>query len=104
MLSAVLEARVEAPHVGGHRGRVRVGGEPIEGCDAVTLLVVGNAPVDAESRARDLGVWHPSAWNDMRIKPQDVALALADKRGFAWKPGHERHWHGSDSWPGHGSA
>ena len=79
------------------------GGEPIEGCDAITLLVVGDSPDEVESRARDLGVWHPSAWGDMRIRPRDVDLALADKRGFGWKPGRERDWQGSDSWPGHGS-
>ena len=76
------------------------GGEPIEGCDAITLLVVGDSPVDVEQRARDLGVWHPSAWGDMRIRPRDVDLALADKQDFVWKPGHERHWQGSGSWPG----
>lgn len=79
------------------------GGEPLEGCDAITLLVVGDSPAEVERRARDLGVWHPSAWDpsaDMRARPQDVELALADRRGFAWKPGHERAWLGSDSWPG----
>jgi hypothetical protein len=79
------------------------GGEPIEGCDAITLLVLGDSPDEAESRARDLGVWDPSAWDDMRIRPQDVELALADPQGFAWKPGYERDWRGSNSWPGHGS-
>lgn len=79
------------------------GGEPIAGCDAIALLVVGDSPVEVENRARDLGVWHPSTWDDMRIRKQDVDLALADERGFAWKPGHERHWQGSDSWPARGS-
>lgn len=76
------------------------GGEPIDGCDAVTLLVVGQSADEVESRAEALGVWHPSAWEDMRIRPQDVDLALADPLGFAWKPGKERRWQASNSWPG----
>lgn len=80
------------------------GGEPVDGCDAVTLLVVGESSDEVESRARELGVWHPSVWDDdMRIRPQDVELALADQRGFAWKPGHEKDWRNSGSWPGRGS-
>lgn len=75
------------------------GGEPIEGCEPVTLLIVGASPTEMEAKARNLGVWYPSAWDDMRIPPRDVARALADPSGFLWKPGHERVWRGSDSWP-----
>lgn len=76
------------------------GGEPIDGCDAVTLLVVGGSASELESRARELGVWDPSAWDDIQVRSRDVQRALADPQGFVWKPGHERTWRGSDSWPG----
>ena len=78
------------------------GGEPLEGCEAITLLVVAESPDEAESRAREAGVYDPSAWEDgaFRIRPEDINLALTDARGFAWKPGHERTWEGSHSWPG----
>ncbi len=62
-------------------------------------LIVGASPTEMEAKARNLGVWYPSAWDDMRIPPRDVARALADPSGFLWKPGHERVWRGSDSWP-----
>ncbi|GAA4116607.1 hypothetical protein GCM10022215_16390 [Nocardioides fonticola] len=91
---------LEAQSVTGRYGVGFVsGGEPIDGCDAVTLLIVGASAEEMESRARDLGVWDPSVWDDMRIRPRDVALAVADPSGFVWKPGHEREWRGSGSWP-----
>jgi hypothetical protein len=76
------------------------GGEPVEGCEPVTLLIVGESSDEAESQARGFGVWEPTAWDDMQIRPSDVELALADPKGFVWKPGRERGWRGSVSWPG----
>lgn len=76
------------------------GGEPIEGCDPITLLIAGISATEIEDRARDLGVWDPSAWDGVRVRLRDRKRALADPRGFLWKPGHERDWRGSASWPG----
>ena len=76
------------------------GGEPVAGCEPVTLLIVGESKDQVEDRARALGVWHPTAWEDMRTRPGDPDMARADVNGFVWKPGYERDWRGSSSWPG----
>lgn len=80
------------------------GGEPLEGCEPLTLLVTAATSEEAERRARELGVWDPLAWDDISAKAQHVDLALADSRGFAWKPGDARRWQSSYSWPGRGST
>ena len=78
------------------------GGEPIAGCEAVTLLVVAASHGEAEACAREAGVWDPSAWDEdaFRVRHEDIDMALSDARGFVWKPGHARTWAGSYSWPG----
>lgn len=76
------------------------GGEPIAGCDPVTLLITGTSTDQVEQRARELGVWDPAAWTEMRIRPREVERVLADPNGFLWKPGGERDWRASTSWPG----
>jgi hypothetical protein len=75
------------------------GGEPVDGCEAVALLIVGRSRTAVEARARELGVWHPSILDRVKLSEGDVALALADAGGFVWRPAHETAWRTSDSWP-----
>lgn len=76
------------------------GGEPLDGCDPVALLIASGEPEVAEARAHALGVWHASIVDDLKLKASEAALAAADSQGFVWRPADDRQWRGSDSWPG----
>jgi len=76
------------------------GGEPVEGCDPVALLVASDEPEAAVARAGALGVWHASVLDDIRIKASEAEHAAADPQGFVWRRADEMQWRGSGSWPG----
>ena len=85
-----------------HRGRVVgfvTGGEPVDGCDPVALLIEGESISDLESRAAALGVWHPHLWPEETPSRKEADQVLADPHGFIWRIGSERSWESSSSWP-----
>lgn len=75
------------------------GGEPDEGCDPVAILLACKAEIDFEEVARSLGVWHPHFWPQFRPSRREMKLALADNRGFVWRPGTDASWRSSTTWP-----
>ena len=75
------------------------GGEPVDGCDPIALLIASDEPEPALARAEALGVWHASTV-DIKIKASEAEHAAADPRGFVWRPAEELQWRDSDTWPG----
>lgn len=75
------------------------GGEPVDGCNPVALLIAGDAISDFESRAATLGVWHPHLWPKMTPSRAEADRVLDDPDGVIWRIGAERSWQSSTSWP-----
>jgi hypothetical protein len=76
------------------------GGEPVDGCEAVAALIVGDSLRDIENRAATLGIWHPYAWPNLTPSRREADMALDDDHTFVWRPGHERDWRPSATWTG----
>ena len=75
------------------------GGEPIEGCEVVQLIMADDSITAMEDRARSLGVWHPHYWAYDQPSSEDADRVLDDERRFIWRAAGAD-WQPSSAWPG----
>src|SRR4051794_14960687 len=66
----------------GHLVGFVTGGDPVERCEPVAVLIPGDSRKQILKQARSLGVWDPSVWGDFRIPREDVSKAVADPHSF----------------------
>jgi hypothetical protein len=71
------------------------GGEPVNGCDLVSLMVFAPSKAAVKERVREIGLWSPYVM-DTFGKPSaaGVAAAMADPDGFVWNDARSDEW-----WP-----
>jgi hypothetical protein len=84
------------------RGFVRVdggvvgwisGGEPVDGCDAITLLIYGTSKMEVKRRVRAIGLWSPYVMDAFGAPdPEGVRAAMDDPEGFVWNHGDAEGW------------
>jgi hypothetical protein len=76
------------------------GGEPVEGCDAVTLLIYAPTKAEVKRRVREVGLWSPYVMDVFGTPdPDGVKAAVADPEGFVWNEGTADGWRPSVELP-----
>jgi len=72
------------------------GGEPINGCDWVAVLVHAPSEAEAWSRVGEIGLWSPYLMDGFGDPDADlIRRAVSDPRGFVWNDADGGGW-----WPG----
>jgi hypothetical protein len=71
------------------------GGEPMLGCELVSLMIFAPTRADVKVRAREIGLWSPYVMDRFGdLDPHGVAAAVADPEGFVWNDARSE-----DCWP-----
>jgi hypothetical protein len=69
------------------------GGEPVDGCAVVSLMIFASTPADVKMRAREIGLWHPYVMEHFgNLDPEGVTAAVADPDRFVWRDGSGGDW------------
>jgi len=71
------------------------GGEPVLGCEVVSLLIFAPTKADVKVRARKIGIQGGCLMDRFGdLDPEGVTAAVTDPRGFVWNDGQSDEW-----WP-----
>lgn len=71
------------------------GGEPVDGCDLVSLLVYAPSKAEVKKRVREIGLWSPYVMDVFgNPDPDGVEAAVRDPEGFVWNDATVDEW-----WP-----
>lgn len=69
------------------------GGEPVDGCELVSLMIFAPTKADVKVRAREIGLWSPYVMDRFGdLDPNAVAAAVADPEGFVWNDAQGDDW------------
>ncbi len=69
------------------------GGEPVDGCDLVSLLIFAPTKVEVKQRMRAIGLWSPYVMDTFgEPDPNGVRAAVADPEQFVWNHADGGHW------------
>ena len=69
------------------------GGEPVLGCEVVSLMIFAPTRADVKVRAREIGLWSPYVMDRFGdLDPNGVAAAVADPEGFVWNDAQSDDW------------
>ena len=69
------------------------GGEPVDGCDLVSVLVFASSDVEAKNRVRAIGLRHAYLMDGFGL-PDDAGIeaAVADPEDFVWNHADGGDW------------
>jgi hypothetical protein len=69
------------------------GGEPVDGCDLVSVLVFAPSDVEARDRVEAIGLWSAYLMDEFgEPDRRDVEAAVADPEGFVWNHADGGDW------------
>lgn len=76
------------------------GGEPVDGCQVVSLMILAPTEADVLVRAHEIGLWSPYVMDFVsELDRGGVAAAVADPEGFVWNYGRGDAWQPSSALP-----
>ena len=76
------------------------GGEPIDGCDLVSVLVFAPSRAAVVARTEDIGLWGAYLMDGLgEVDPVGVAAAMSDPDTFVWNRADGGEWRPSATLP-----
>lgn len=69
------------------------GGEPIDGCDVVSVMVFAPTETEVRSRVNEIGLWDAYEMDEFGMPdPAGVQAALQDPHRFVWNRADGGDW------------
>lgn len=76
------------------------GGEPIEGCDVISVLVFADSNTEVKNRLKSIGLWSPYLMDGFGDPdPDGVQAAVRDPGGYVWNHARGGGWMASADLP-----